>query len=414
MSAIANRLRKTWDKLKPWATKLDIEAFRLYDRDIPEYPFIIEIFGTSAVLWDRRDDEIDRSKEQNFVDTIAGLAGLGIARENIVIKRRQRQQPRASENALLAPRALSPITPLPTTRLTRPTPSGAPSSIIPNESPNENGNESDLGDEDVFDDRGGDFEREPDHGFAADSGEASDSPPSLLEVGRAKRDVRLRGRQHNRLSRNSPELTVREGAHKFLVNLHDYLDTGLFLDHRLTRKLVADHVQKRTAGHLKTRFLNLFCYTGSFSVYAARAGATVTSVDMSGNYLAWAERNFIANGLMTSNHRFINHDVLSWTKNGNARDTGPYEFIFCDPPTFSNSKKMEGTWEVQRDHAWLIQQCLDALTPDGVMIFSANRRDFKLDEVFDDLDDFKVRELTRDTLPKDFHDAKARRVFLFS
>jgi hypothetical protein len=81
MSAIANRLRKSWDKLKPWASKLEIEAFRLYDRDIPEYPFIIEIFGTSAVLWDRRDDQIDQGKEQNFTDAISGITELGIPRE---------------------------------------------------------------------------------------------------------------------------------------------------------------------------------------------------------------------------------------------------------------------------------------------------------------------------------------------
>lgn len=407
MSAIANRLRKSWDKLKPWASKLDIEAFRLYDRDIPEYPFIIEVFGTSAVLWDRRDDQIDQGKEQNFADTISGLTELGIPRENIVIKRRQRQAPRASENAIMALKGPSPIVPL-----ARPTPSGKPSPIIANTS----SPHSDMRDDDDFARERADEEFSDDEDFESAEDSAPDLPAAPVTIGSpvAKKPMHLRGRQHNRLSRNSPELTVREGSHKFLVNLHDYLDTGLFLDHRLTRKLVADHIQKRTAGYLKTRFLNLFCYTGSFSVYAARAGATVTSVDMSGNYLAWCERNFIANGLMTSNHRFINSDVLTWTKNGNARDTGPYEFIFCDPPTFSNSKKMEGTWEVQRDHAWLIQQCLDALTPDGVLIFSANRRDFKLDEMFDDLDDYKVRELTRDTLPKDFHDAKARRVFLFS
>ncbi|CAN5677559.1 hypothetical protein BH10BDE1_BH10BDE1_17070 [soil metagenome] len=406
MSAIANRLRKSWDKLKPWASKLDIEAFRLYDRDIPEYPFIIEVFGTSAVLWDRRDDQIDSGKEQNFADTIAGIIELGIPRENIVIKRRQRQAPRASENAILAPKGPSPIVPL-----ARPTPSGKPSPI----SANASSHHSDMRDDDDFAREREDEQFGDDEDFESAEDAVTDRPAAPVTIGApAKKPMHLRGRQHNRLSRNSPELTVREGSHKFLVNLHDYLDTGLFLDHRLTRKLVADHVQKRTTGHLKTRFLNLFCYTGSFSVYAARAGATVTSVDMSGNYLAWCERNFIANGLMTSNHRFINSDVLTWTKNGNARDTGPYEFIFCDPPTFSNSKKMEGTWEVQRDHAWLIQQCLDALTPDGVLIFSANRRDFKLDEMFDDLDDYKVRELTRDTLPKDFHDAKARRVFLFS
>ena len=359
MSAIANRLKKNWDKLKPWASKLDIEAFRLYDRDIPEYPSIIEVFGNHAVLWDRRDDLIDRDKDQNFHDTIDAVVALGIPRVNMVVKRRARQAPRGA-------------------KLIVPSPSAS------------------------------DFETRSSEG---DEGAETDAD---FEAASAAQPEKPKGRQYSRRSRGSPEILVREGSHKFLVNLHDYLDTGLFLDHRLTRKLVADHVQKRTAARLGTRFLNLFCYTGSFSVYAARAGATVTSVDMSPVYLAWAERNFASNNLMTSNHRFINDDVLSWMKDGFARKTGPYDFIFCDPPTFSNSKKMEGTWDVERDHKWLIEQCLDALSPDGVLIFSANRRDFKLDESFNELEDYKVRELTRDTLPKDFHDAKARRVYLFS
>lgn len=354
MSAIANRLKKNWDKLKPWASKLEIEAFRLYDRDIPEYPFIIEIFGSSAVLWDRRDDQLDQGKEKNFDDTLSAITALGIPRENLVIKRRARQQPRGSV-------------------------------IKPN------------------------LETGADHDESDD--ETLDVKQTELKQPATEKQ---KGRQYGRHSRGSPEIQVREGAHKFLVNLHDYLDTGLFLDHRLTRKIVADHVQKRTDARLQTRFLNLFCYTGSFSVYAARAGAVVTSVDMSPVYLAWAERNFIANNLMTSNHRFINEDVLAWMKEGGARRTGPYDFIFCDPPTFSNSKKMEGTWEVSRDHKWLIEQCLDALSPDGVLIFSANRRDFALDESFQELEDYRVREITRDTLPKDFHDLKSRRVYLFS
>lgn len=349
MSAIANRLKKNWDKLKPWASKLEIEAFRLYDRDIPEYPSIIEVFGNHAVVWDRRDDVIDRDKDKNFDETIDAVIALGIPRINMVVKRRARQQPRGS-TAIISPDS-----------------------------------ENDGGDEESFD--------------------VEEVAPSTQKP---------KGRQYTRRSRGSPEILVREGSHKFLVNLHDYLDTGLFLDHRLTRKLVADHIKKRTEARLGTRFLNLFCYTGSFSVYAARAGATVTSVDMSPVYLAWSERNFIANNLMTSNHRFINEDVLAWMKEGGARNSGPYDFIFCDPPTFSNSKKMEGTWEVSRDHKWMIEQCLHALSPDGVLIFSTNRRDFSLDESFREMEDYKVRELTRDTLPKDFHDAKARRVYLFS
>ena len=371
MTAIANRLKKNWDKLKPWASKLEIESFRLYDRDIPEYPSIIEVFGNNAVLWDRRDDLIDRDKDQNFHDTIDAVVALGIPRENMVVKRRARQQPRGAK-------IISQV--------------------------------SSVGSED-----GSSVGSEDGSSAGSEGGSSAGVEDAETDVDfEATSEAKPKGRQYTRRSRGSPEIQVREGSHKFLVNLHDYLDTGLFLDHRLTRKLVADHVQQRTDARLGTRFLNLFCYTGSFSVYAARAGATVTGVDMSPVYLAWAERNFIINNLMTSNHRFINDDVLTWMKDGFARKTGPYDFIFCDPPTFSNSKKMEGTWEVQRDHKWLIEQCLDALSPDGVLIFSANRRDFALDESFRELEDYKVRELTRDTLPKDFHDAKARRVYLFS
>ncbi|MDX9730508.1 MAG: class I SAM-dependent methyltransferase [Bdellovibrionales bacterium] len=338
MSAIANRLKKNLGKLQPWAEKFGIEAFRLYDRDIPEYPFMIEVYGKQAVLWDRRDDEIDRGKEPLFEETVQALCELlGCSREAVIVKRRARQQPRGSENT--------------------PEQSGA---------------------------------------------------TSETQV-----------KQYQKLSRRSEEVPVREGDMKFLVNLHDYLDTGLFLDHRLTRKLAFDLIQKRTKERLRTRFLNLFCYTGSFSVYAAKAGATVTSVDLSPNYLAWAERNFIANGLMTANHRFINDDVLAWLKDGFAKRTGPYEFIFCDPPTFSNSKKMEGTWEVNRDHRWLIERCLEALTPEGTLIFSANRRDFVLDDSLrgEHKDPagtlWRSHEITRETLPKDFHDLKARKVYRF-
>ena len=354
MTAIANRLKKNLDKLKPWSEKFEIEAFRLYDRDIPEYPSIIEVFGTHAVLWDRRDDEIDSGKEKNFEDTLKALVALGFADENIIVKRRARQQPR----------------------------SRGPSAREGAENEDESADDFDG------------FENE------APPARAVETPSRPAE-----------NRQYRRLSRNSPELTIREGSHKFLVNLHDYLDTGLFLDHRLTRKLVADHVTKRTSQKLRTRMLNLFCYTGSFSVYGARAGATVTSVDMNPRYLEWAERNFIGNNLMTSNHRFVNEDVLAWMKEGGAENSGPYEVIVCDPPTFSNSKKMEGTWEIQRDHRWLIEQCMKALTPDGLLIFSANRRDFAMDEDFADLPEYKIREITRDTLPKDFHDAKIRRVY---
>lgn len=341
-TAIHNRLQKNWGQLKPWADRLGIEAFRLYDRDIPEYPSIIEVYGSRAILWDRRDDEIDRGKERQFKETLDAAEALGFGADKLVVKRRERQRPRAAGDGIGSGSVEGGIS------------SG-----------------------------GRQYERQ---------------------------NLSFSGRGDNKMN----EFEIREGAVKLLVNLQDYLDTGLFLDHRLTRKKIADHIEGRTQKRQRTRMLNLFCYTGSVSVYAAKAGATVTSVDMSPTYLAWAERNFIANGLMTSNHRFINDDVLAWAKAGLAIKTGPYEMIFCDPPTFSNSKKMDGTWEIQRDHRWLIERCLEALTPDGILIFSANRRDFHLDDALTALPGHRVKEISRETLPKDFHDPKIRRVFQFS
>jgi 23S rRNA (cytosine1962-C5)-methyltransferase len=365
-SVIFNRLKKNWDKLKPWADRLGIEAFRLYDRDIPEYPSIIEVYGRYAVLWDRRDPEIDTGKEHLFDETMMALGELGFAPDEIAIKRREKQRPRAAE------RGPSPIVP-----------KGSAESETPS--------------------KGGSISR----------------PDGTIEI----RHVAQTTRPQNFISsyvKSSHEFPVREGDHKFLVNLHDYLDTGLFLDHRLTRKMVGDEIAKRrqSLGPAQRQFkvLNLFCYTGSFSVYAARAGATVTSVDMSAIYLAWAERNFIANGLLTANHRFINDDVLAWIKDGFAASTGPYDYIICDPPTFSNSKKMEGTWDISRDHKWLVERCLEALRPGGTLIFSANRRDFQMDPILMDplpRSGLRAKEITRDTLPKDYHDAKIRRVFRF-
>lgn len=351
-SVIFNRLKKNWDKLKPWADRLNIEAFRLYDRDIPEYPSIIEVYGSFAVLWDRRDPEIDTGKEHLFIETLEALGQLGFERNNVSVKRREKQRPRAPqavESSNVAGTSAPASTTAPTSAIT-----AKPQGFVP--------------------------------GYV----------------------------------KSSHEFPVREGDYKFLVNLHDYLDTGLFLDHRLTRKIVGDEISKRRQSMGPTqrqyKVLNLFCYTGSFSVYAARAGATVTSVDMSPVYLAWAERNFIANGLLTANHRFINDDVLSWIKDGFASSTGPYDYIVCDPPTFSNSKKMEGTWDISRDHKWLVERCLEALRPGGTLIFSANRRDFQMDPILLDplpRSGLRVKEITRDTLPKDYHDAKIRRVFRF-
>ncbi|PCI23682.1 MAG: 23S rRNA (guanine(2445)-N(2))/(guanine(2069)-N(7))-methyltransferase, partial [SAR324 cluster bacterium] len=179
-------------------------------------------------------------------------------------------------------------------------------------------------------------------------------------------------------------------GHKFYVNFGDYLDTGLFLDHRITRGLIG----KMAAGK---HFLNLFAYTGSATVYAAKGGAkSTTTVDTSKIYLGWAKRNLALNGFSFETHRFEQADCLKWMKAERRR----YDLIFLDPPTFSNSKKIVGTFDVQRDHVELIGMAVKLLTPGGSLIFSNNFRRFKMD--FDNLKDLSIEDLTKSTLPKDF------------
>jgi 23S rRNA (guanine2069-N7)-methyltransferase / 23S rRNA (guanine2445-N2)-methyltransferase len=199
--------------------------------------------------------------------------------------------------------------------------------------------------------------------------------------------------QYEQLAATQRFHEVREDGCTFLVNFEDYLDTGLFLDHRLTRAMVSSLAKGR-------HFLNLFAYTGSASVYAAKGGAvSTTTVDMSRTYLDWAQRNMALNGFRGSEHRYIQTDCLAWLDMPEtARQT--YGLIFLDPPTFSTSKRMSGTFDVQRDHAALITQALRRLSPDGVLIFSTNLRRFKLD--VSALPGAVVEDMTRATLPKDF------------
>ncbi|MDQ1362948.1 MAG: rRNA (guanine2069-N7)-methyltransferase / rRNA (guanine2445-N2)-methyltransferase, partial [Pseudomonadota bacterium] len=188
------------------------------------------------------------------------------------------------------------------------------------------------------------------------------------------------------------ELVVQEGGLKFYVNLEDYLDTGLFLDHRLTRAMIRDMAQGR-------RVLNLFAYTGTASVYAVAGGAkSVTTVDMSRTYLDWAERNFRLNDMGGSVHPFIQADCLQWLHE--QKPGARYDLIFLDPPTFSNSKRMEDVLDIQRDHVSLIESCMRLLSAQGVLVFSNNFRRFRLDASLADA--FAVEEISARTLPEDF------------
>ncbi len=219
--------------------------------------------------------------------------------------------------------------------------------------------------------------------------------PEVLGVLRSDVVLKVRARQkegsqYEKVGQLHQFVEVHEGGHKFLVNLRDYLDTGLFLDHRETRKLIQQLAKGR-------RFLNLFAYTGSASVYAAKGGASATTtVDMSNTYLDWAERNFEINGIRGSRHQFVRADCLKWIPQQQDR----YGLIFLDVPTFSKSKRMEDVFDVQRDHVQLLRDTANLLERDGILIFSNNFRRFRMDAAA--LPELKIEEITQKTLPLDF------------
>src|SRR5690606_34305272 len=185
--------------------------------------------------------------------------------------------------------------------------------------------------------------------------------------------------QYERMDRRGEFLTVQEGQVRLLVNLTDYLDTGLFLDHRPMRLRIAEEARGK-------RFLNLFCYTASATVHAAVGGARrTTSVDLSKTYLDWARRNLALNGL-SDLHQLV-------------QDRGEYDLIVLDPPTFSNSKRMDDVFDVQRDHVQLLDMAMARLAPGGVLYFSNNFRRFKLDPALEEK--YQVEDISAQTLDKD-------------
>jgi 23S rRNA (guanine2445-N2)-methyltransferase / 23S rRNA (guanine2069-N7)-methyltransferase len=188
---------------------------------------------------------------------------------------------------------------------------------------------------------------------------------------------------------------VEEGGLKFYVNFEKYLDTGLFLDHRPLRS----QIFKQASGK---SFLNLFAYTGSISVYAAAGGATRSmTLDMSNTYLEWTRRNFALNNISSSEHKIERADCVEWL-NQPAKEK--YDLIVLDPPSFSNSKRMSDTFDVQRDHVSLVKNCMSRLNPAGSLYFSNNRRSFKLDHTA--LANFEVEEISHQTVPPDFQQKK--------
>ncbi|MCP3103797.1 class I SAM-dependent methyltransferase [Myxococcus sp. K15C18031901] len=303
--AFANRLRKGAKHFRRWARAEGLTAFRVYDRDIPEYPFAVDLYGDRAHVteYPRRRAIKSGAAEAQREEVLAAVTQvLGIPAEHVFVKTH---------------------TPQP--------------------------------------------------------------------WGKA---------QYGRVGEGSGRLVVEEQGLKFWVNLGDYLDTGLFMDHRLTRARVREEAKGK-------RFLNLFAYTGAFTVYAAAGGARSTvTVDLSNTYLDWAEDNLDLNGLADARHELIRADAKAWVE---AQAGGPerFDLIVCDPPSFSTSKKMTGSFNVQRDHVRLLDALRTLLTPGGVLYFSNNFLGFQLDarvpRAWKSVEELTPRSLPEDFQRKDIH-----------
>lgn len=335
LSALLNRLKKVQRQRRSWAARLSTEAYRLYDHDIPELRYIVDVYGQHAVVYDRSRGGAEQADEQELEAVSAGEQAPLIAAASD-------QAPGHHEQA--AAPALEEIQETVAAAL------GLP----------------------------------------------------LAQVHLKSRRRMPGANQYQKLGTQGQRLVIREGRARFLVNLDDYLDTGLFLDHRPLRYQLAQGPARRV--------LNLFCYTGSVSVAAALAGSFTTSVDLSNTYLAWAEENFALNALAPASHEFVRADAREYLKNG-LGSTKPYDLIFLDPPTFSNSKKMQGSFDVQRDHARLIEWALGFLAPGGELYFSTNRRQFRLDESLARRA-ASIEDLSQQTIPEDFRDRKIHRCYL--
>ena len=214
--------------------------------------------------------------------------------------------------------------------------------------------------------------------------------PSIFTKLRSKKKGRLD--QYQKTGTERSEFIVEENGLDFIINLSDYLDTGLFLDHRLTRSLVKDEAKEK-------HILNLFAYTGSFSVYAAAGKANrVLTIDLSNTYIDWAKRNMELNGFTDADKfQFIQTDVLNYLERSNE---DRFDLVVLDPPTFSNSKKMTGILDIQRDYVKLINNCISILNPGGKIIFSTNYSNFKMNPNL--IDSQFVRDITKRTTPFDF------------
>ena len=301
----ANRLRKNLKHLRAWAQRQQISCYRVYDADLPEYAYAIDIYQDHAVLQEYAPpSSIDESKaekrRQEVIEVVPEV--LQMSPKRVVVKQRVRQRGAA---------------------------------------------------------------------------------------------------QYEKLSEKRQWMTVREGDAQLRVNLHDYLDTGLFLDHRLLRSSFS-----KLSPNM--RFLNCFCYTASASVHAAMAGALTTNVDMSQTYLNWAQENFHLNNIALNKHQFVHYDCIEWLKL--CRDR--FDVIFLDPPSFSNSKRMQQTLDIARDHEQLIHASMNLLAPQGILYFSTNLRRFHLNPSLEQ--SYLAKDITHSTIDEDFkRNAKIHQCFMF-
>lgn len=296
----ANRLRNRARHFRRWPTKRGITCYRLYERDVPDVPLVVDRYEDALHIAEfARPHDRSPAQHADWLDLMARTAAkvLEVPRELVFLKHRERQ--RGAE-------------------------------------------------------------------------------------------------QYQRVNDREARFVVNEGGLKFIVNLSDYVDTGLFLDHRLTRQMV----RETAAGK---RFLNLFAYTGSFTVYAAAGGATTTTtVDKSATYVDWAQENLTLNGFAVASHSVVRSDFRTFLERLSPRDV--WDLAVVDPPTFSNTKGMEDDWDVQRDHAELLQRLAAHITPGGAVFFSTNFRRFKLDEAA--LGEYAIRDITRQTIPEDFRNQR--------
>lgn len=295
-SPLCNKIRKNYRHVRKWAKRTDTNAFRIYDKDIKEYPLTIDFYDNRFLLYyfsDREDLEVPSDLKTEAEQALRAIFGAGNA--------------------------------------------------------------------------------------------------SIFWKWRIQR---TKTEQYERLDQAQDFFEVMEYGVKFKVNLIDYLDTGLFLDHRETRQMAAKSAKDKS-------LLNLFAYTCSFSVHAAAAGASYTkSVDLSNTYLNWGKDNFLINGLPLKNNDFVRADCLKFLEEEKRR----YDVIVLDPPTLSRSKKMDQMLDVQLDYPFLVSQSLKLLNPGGVLFFSTNLRKFQFDPSL--FPEAKIFDITKKTIPIDFHNQK--------